>query len=348
MQHDRYYGEKTLLLLKMDMVVAPYMDESQTEPEQGALVATIATTAFAVPNLDDTHWTARAFLVWSLLLSLVSVFTASRLYKTFGRLLRSEQLVAFISIQMDVVLGNATFNRLDSLLDMVWPWYTARTLHLSESGMIRLPSAASCLLLSVPRLLFSASLVSFVLALGAYLGGLILVDLPDRSAAIGDFNVAIFYLVAGSVTFFLYDISSSILAGRTAGAQDAGDRIMTKFEERRRAALAASNAMTEEAYKAWYRRQAIEPQQDHQESKTTRVGDEEAILQELKPALMANVSRHASGLVSNNAKQSQVASKHDLPKLVQKAAILAQEQGQALEQIALLLQAQDSTDMKTM
>lgn len=218
--------------------------------EQGALIASIATTALQFQDLSHTNWVARAFLVASLMLSLAAVFLASRLYGLVGRLLIQKQLETFISVDMDVVLGQLSdvIESLRSALALLG-WGKNSPKRIREN-MIKLPSAASCLLLTGPRLLLTGSLLSFVVALGIYLGFLMSLHLTDDNGPNDARNVFIFYVVVAVVCYILFSQCSSILSGRMAVSQDEGDRIMKVLLKRRRDLL-KDHGPTAWHYKRW-------------------------------------------------------------------------------------------------
>lgn len=64
---------------------------------QGAIIAQVATTALVLPNLDKTHWIARALFVTSLSSGCFSVYYACRTQKTVGTLYHPNDLKDWLS-----------------------------------------------------------------------------------------------------------------------------------------------------------------------------------------------------------------------------------------------------------
>src|SRR5271155_218953 len=67
---------------------------------QAAIVAQISVTALSLDNLSQTHWIARAFLVFSVISSLMAVYYATTQQRTMGRLLQPTQVRGWIRGQL--------------------------------------------------------------------------------------------------------------------------------------------------------------------------------------------------------------------------------------------------------
>lgn len=63
---------------------------------QGTILAQIALTAFSLDNLSQAHWTARGFITFSLVSSIISVYYATKQYRILGRLLSLEEIRSWI------------------------------------------------------------------------------------------------------------------------------------------------------------------------------------------------------------------------------------------------------------
>ena len=213
--------------------------------EKGAIVASIATTALQFDRLADTHWTAQAFIVASLVTSLSSVFCASKQQKTIGRLLHASQLREFIGIKKDIVFGQTPPPkklRQYLFLTSAFPRFSARSTtdksyedvvraYAESGGYVDLPSPASCMLISAPRLLLAMSVVGFVAGVGVYLGSL---TSPSLESVFGR-DVFVVYCVVTVLSCAFY-IQSTLVQWSQA-AEDEGDKIMADIVSRREALL---------------------------------------------------------------------------------------------------------------
>ena len=154
---------------------------------QSAILIQIAVTALSLADLDDVHWTARGFLIISLVTSLMSVYCASRQYRILGRCLTAEDVRAWIRRSSDPQ-------------DLV-------------------PAFASVVTISAPIALLSASVHGFLIAFGIYLGflkdhtetiedGIVVPDADNED------NKAVFitYIATLGVSYLLYAVCS-LMAG---------------------------------------------------------------------------------------------------------------------------------------
>jgi len=139
----------------------------------------------SLDNVNNVHWTARGFLVFSLVTAIVSVYYASKQYRILGRCLTPEDIQTWIT--------------------------TGRG---GDRG--KFPRAASVLTISAPGALLNASVHGFLIGFGIYLGFLWTRDLDDSIISIDKKAVFLTYIITLAVSYTLYAISS-IVAGEQAG-----------------------------------------------------------------------------------------------------------------------------------
>lgn len=203
--------------------------------------------------------------------------------------------------------------------------------------MVRLPSPESCLLISGPRLLLTASLISFVIALGIYLGFLMSLHLTNDSAPNDSRNVFIFYLVSAIGSYALFNQTTSILSGRTAGSLDDGDHFMIELLKRRKAILEANDIQTDQGYRQWKRHQGLNSERARRLAMGRTSHDEEAAPGEAKPNIAttsADSDRSVRPEPDNPDAKGQPVDENDAREMLRRMASLSQEQARLLERLA--------------
>ena len=98
---------------------------------------------------------------------------------------------------------------------------------ITDEGFIYLPSPASCLLVSAPRLLLASSVISFIAGIGVYLGSLSAATLEGGGAR----NAFIVYCIVTFLSCIFY--VQSTLVQWSQAVEDEGDQIVSDIIERR-------------------------------------------------------------------------------------------------------------------
>ena len=235
-------------------------------------------------------------------------------------------------MEMNVVLGTATISDYDILISMLTPWDVVEEVSEDEEDIVRLPSPASCLYISWPRLLFTGSLVAFVTALGIYLGFLMSLNLNDNNTSDGSRNVFIIYAIVAALSYMMYNQASSILAGRTRGAQDTGDRIMIDLAKRRHHTLKSRKLRNSAEYRTWRRHNARE-KHDQKGQSTPGPRDEEETLETLKPTFAQSVMSDPAPQASTELAPTFM--DRNIGAMLREAVNLGHKQARLLQQISM-------------
>ncbi|KAF2671958.1 hypothetical protein BT63DRAFT_422471 [Microthyrium microscopicum] len=142
-----------------------------------AIVAQIAITGLSLDKLSQAHWTARAFLLVSLISSLVAVYYATTQHRILGRLLKGSQIRSWIRGKMLSVNPQtqltAVFVRSDSMLGDPADYEddSYEDPGRAHSALMRrcfTPSVAAVITISAPQLLLSTSLFTLIIGFGLY------------------------------------------------------------------------------------------------------------------------------------------------------------------------------------
>ncbi|KAL5315622.1 hypothetical protein ACEPPN_016491 [Leptodophora sp. 'Broadleaf-Isolate-01'] len=165
-------------------------NESNIVTVASTILAQIAITAFSLPNLSDTHWVARGFFTFSLVSSIIAVYYASNQYRILGRFLTAEDIKSWIRNDRD------------------------------DDGRY-LPSPAAVLTISAPNMLLGASLNSFLIGLGVYLGFVWTKNLDEIAGKGGSLAVFITYVAGLAICYGIYELSGVVVA-RPSYSMDSG------------------------------------------------------------------------------------------------------------------------------
>lgn len=140
--------------------------------------------------MSRAHWTARGFITFSLVASVVSVYYASAQQKQLSRLLNPEDI-------------------------KIWIRRNERTPNSWQTHFGGFPSAATVLTVSAPNALLSLAVHAFLIGFGIYLG-FVWTESLDQSSTPSD-NRAIFvtYIVGVSVCYSLYALSNIAASGES-------------------------------------------------------------------------------------------------------------------------------------
>ncbi|KAF2846728.1 hypothetical protein T440DRAFT_405063 [Plenodomus tracheiphilus IPT5] len=161
----------------------------------GTIIAQIAITALSLNDLSRTHWVARAAFTLSLVSATMSVYYATRQYRSLGRCLHPEEVRDWIKGKHRKE-NSASSSESSKYQDM-------------------LPSPASVLTVSAPNMLLSASLHSFLIGLGIYFGYTWTRNLDADAGVHGSRAVFITYLIGLIVCYGIFGLSSLVVAGQS-------------------------------------------------------------------------------------------------------------------------------------
>ncbi|KAH8744283.1 hypothetical protein F5882DRAFT_455077 [Hyaloscypha sp. PMI_1271] len=173
------------------------LDECTMISVSAAIVAQIAITGFSLNFLSQTHWVARALLMFSLTASLMAVrkWIRGRVYE-----------------KLELSLTEMFEGRRNLSCD---PDKLIPSLHLTEPeprlSILKYcfrPGIASVLSVSAPQALLSASLISLLIAFGIYLGFTWTRSLDTNASGSDSRNVFIFYITTLFICFLVYSLSS--------------------------------------------------------------------------------------------------------------------------------------------
>jgi hypothetical protein len=177
-----------------------------------AIIAQVAITALALPNLNQVHWTASAGFVVSLVTACMSVWlstTTSRLLTSLdspnairdwlsqpaskkSRLKFEEELKVLLN-----TTDLSSTKEVESIQSSISKFL--------EDNKWKFPSFYACTMLTAPSLLLNVSLLSFLLALGIYLGTVWKKNLDPVAGSVASRAVMICYIVcmvlAGALFF---------------------------------------------------------------------------------------------------------------------------------------------------
>ncbi|KAG4431485.1 hypothetical protein IFR05_013039 [Cadophora sp. M221] len=177
--------QQQVLKDKNDKIAMDFKTSTQNESNIVAVASTIlaqiAITALSLPNLSDTHWVARGFFTFSLVSSIIAVYYASNQYRILGRFLTAEDIKSWIRNDRD-----------------------------NDDG--HLPSPTAVLTISAPNMLLGASLNSFLIGLGVYLGFVWTKNLDETAGKGGSLAVFINYIAGLAICYGIYELSGVVVA----------------------------------------------------------------------------------------------------------------------------------------
>lgn len=166
------------------------------------MVAQINVVALTLSWPSQTHWVARALLVFGLVSALMAVFYASAQQRRIGRLFEPRDIRIWIRGPPELKGDPQPFDHLQ-------PFPTTEKL---EALMQRsfTPSVAAVITMSAPQALLSASVFTLLIALGIYLGFTWTRNLDVDAGVHDSRNVFIVYIVGLAVCVGVYWIASVI------------------------------------------------------------------------------------------------------------------------------------------
>jgi hypothetical protein len=181
-----------------------------------AIIAQVAITALALPNINQVHWTATAGLVTSLVTGCMSVWVSTTVSRLLTSLDSADAIRDWLSKpasknarlgfekELKVILDAADListEEVESIQGSIYKFL--------EDNKWKLPSFYSCTMLTAPSLLLNVSLSSFLLALGIYLGTVWKKNLDPIAGNVASRSIMICYIVFTGLACALFFGSSS-------------------------------------------------------------------------------------------------------------------------------------------
>lgn len=146
------------------------------------------------------HWSVRGLFALSLVSSLIAVHYATRKYRHLGRCSRAAQVQGWIGYK--TVKGK--IRPASSLCDIE----STDTRNRRE----KIPSVASVLTMSAPKMLLSFSLHSFLMGLAFYFGWVWTQNLDEDASVKGSRAVFVTYMVGLVSCYYVYSLSNLVMA----------------------------------------------------------------------------------------------------------------------------------------
>jgi hypothetical protein len=173
-----------------------------------AIIAQVAITALALPNLNQVHWTATAGFVISLVTGCISVWLSTTTSRLLSSLDSPDAVRDWLSNPASKKARRDFEEDLRSRLETSGPNSTVEVerliLTFVQENKWKLPSFYSCTLLTSPSLLLNVSLPAFLLALGIYLGTVWNKDLDPVAGTVASRAVLICYIICVVLGFGLF------------------------------------------------------------------------------------------------------------------------------------------------
>lgn len=144
--------------------------------------------------MEDSHWTAEAFFVVSLVSGALSVFFSCAISPAFHGLHNADAIKDFLAKPTTQMV-----KKLEGILNSAENHPRLSQSHLESLKQIydarwRVPSAYAAIMLTVPMTLLNIALNAFLVGLGIYLGRMYTEDLIP-SYGLGSLGILIFFLV---------------------------------------------------------------------------------------------------------------------------------------------------------
>ena len=167
-----------------------------------AIIAQVAITALALPNLNQVHWAATAGFVTSLVSACMSVWLSTTISRLLSSLDSPDAIRDWLSMptskdarlkfekELKALLETRDLSSMDEV-----EFIQAKISQFLEDNKRKLPSFYSCTMLTAPSLLLNVSLPSFLLALGIYLGTVWKKDLDPIAGNVASRAVMICYII---------------------------------------------------------------------------------------------------------------------------------------------------------
>lgn len=182
--------------------------------DKGAIIAQVAITALSLMRLQDTHWTAEASFIASLVTGALSVYFSTALSPAFNGLHSADDIKDFLTKPAkwrSLTMLNIHLTHAEDAQSLVSD--TGRKLpQLIAEERWKVPSAYAAIMLVVPMTLLNVALNAFLIGLGIYLGKLYTAELVPSYGS-GSLGILIIYIATalfGIGMFYTPQISKAI------------------------------------------------------------------------------------------------------------------------------------------
>jgi hypothetical protein len=170
---------------------------------KGAIIAQVAITALSLTRLDDSHWTAEAFFVISLVTGSLSVFFSCANSPSMHGLHSADDVRDFLtkpSKSVDLTAFNDLLTKIEHTREV-----SKETLHPLKQYIQKVPSAHSAVMLVIQMYLLNIALSTFLTGLGVYLGKLYTAKLIPSygSGALGILLIYVITALTGLAVFYV-------------------------------------------------------------------------------------------------------------------------------------------------
>ncbi|KAF2036595.1 hypothetical protein EK21DRAFT_83549 [Setomelanomma holmii] len=168
----------------------------------GAIIAQVAISAMSLTRLEDSHWTAQAFLVASLTTGALSVFFSCAASPAFHGLHSADDIKDFLTKPTPSARKaafRAIVRRAISLIeehqDKIEEEHIKVLRDAVEEGRWKVASPYAALMLVAPMFLLQIALSTFLTGLGIYLGKVVTARLIPEYGS-GSIAILVFYLAS--------------------------------------------------------------------------------------------------------------------------------------------------------
>jgi hypothetical protein len=188
---------------------------------QSAIIGQVALTALSLPGLNQTHWTARAFLIAAMVLGVLTVVASSYQQMSIGMLNKAVEIRLWLSDDFDDGQEVPT-SQITELREYVLNGKFPLRSSLSAQQLIRLPFA-----------LLGWGVYSFLVGFGLYLGFAWANHIDTDLGKNDNRNVLIVFLFATLLSILLFAIWSIMKASEQIGTAPPIGRLQGSPEEAR-------------------------------------------------------------------------------------------------------------------
>jgi hypothetical protein len=226
----------------------------------GAILAQIALTALGLPNLDDTHWTARASFVIGLVAGSLAVFCSCVLQSKMSALHNAHVVRRWLtrpSQRWDdtrpIGFNGRTAPALDTNVhkgDLAAMKQELLQFNEMFNEMAYRPSLSAALILTAPSQLLTIALGSLLTGFGIYFGIVYSKNLPaieDSHSALAALVVYIATAASGLLLFYIPVLIKLVATTRDEKRVGRIEEIMTTLEIAIQAAQRTNTASKEDA-----------------------------------------------------------------------------------------------------
>ncbi|KAF2813285.1 uncharacterized protein BDZ99DRAFT_253159 [Mytilinidion resinicola] len=260
----------------------------------GAIIAQVAITAISLTNLTDSHWTAQACFIISLVTGALSVYFSCAINPAFHGLHSADDIKDFLTKptrSANQKRLRAQLRALESLMEKLKgklespPRQLKQTLYEEFQGFgqilfeekWKVASCYSAMMLVAPMNLLNISLNAFLLGLGIYLGKVYTAHLIPSFGS-GSLGLLIIFIISSLFAIALFYVPEGLKSvesepiQRFAAVLDEINQIQPEesTEERRSLEAADERPVPQSASAEEPQSSADEPQEVRSESNTVR------------------------------------------------------------------------------